>query len=121
MKVRVLCVDDDFGIPLLIKKMLSVVPNLEVITCMDPMDALDKIAANPDIKAVITDFMMPGFTGLEVLVVVQQRSPNVRRILITAAPNEPEVREAVKSGLVEYIIDKPMGRGQLKAALKGLL
>lgn len=92
----------------------------ECVMCLDPLDALAKLKADRSIVVVITDWHMPGFSGLEVLEVVRQERPDVRRVLLTAAPQEPEVREAVREGLVQALVAKPFGRVDVRHALRGL-
>lgn len=113
---RVIVVDDDWGVIQLVQAQLSNA-NFFVLPCLDPLDALSRCESG-DVSVFITDFMMPGFTGLELLEVLQQKHPSVGRILLTAAPQEPEVREAVASGLVEYLISKPWGRAELVAVVR---
>lgn len=111
---KVVVVDDDYTIVLLVEQQLR---GFEVITCLDPLDALARCEGG-DIDVLITDWMMPGFTGLELLEVLQQKQTLVRRILLTAAPQEPEVRAALASGLVEYLIAKPWGRNELLSVVR---
>lgn len=118
---RVLVVDDDYSVVSLVEIALSrTLPNVEVIGCLDPLDALAQCATGR-IRVFISDYQMPGFTGLELLEVLRQKHPEVRRLLLTAAPREPEVREAVQAGLVEWLIEKPWGRGELSSAVTAAL
>jgi two-component system chemotaxis response regulator CheY len=116
---NVLIVDDDLSITTLVEAHLSGA-GYDVITCLDPLDALARCEGG-SVAVFISDYMMPGFSGLELLEVLQQKHPLVRRILLTAAPSEPEVREALASGLVERLIEKPWSRAELLAAVSSLL
>lgn len=116
---KVLVVDDDWSVVTLVEVQLTQV-GYDVITCLDPMDALTRCETD-DIGVFVSDFMMPGFTGLELLEILQQKHPRVRRLLLTAAPHEPEVQAGVRSGLVEQLVEKPWGRGELIASVRGLL
>jgi len=113
---KVVVVDDDYGVVLLVETQLEHA-GFDVITCLDPLDALARCEAG-DIDVMVSDWMMPGFTGLELLEVLQQKQPQVARVLLTAAPQEPEVRQALASGLVEYLIAKPWGRSELVSAVR---
>jgi CheY-like chemotaxis protein len=108
---QILVVDDDLVITQLVAGQLNAVGYC-VITCLDPLDALTRCATD-DITVFITDWHMPGFSGLELLEVLQQRHPQVRRVLLTAAPAEPEVRAALTEGLVQALVEKPWTRSEL--------
>lgn len=108
---KICLVDDDYSVVSLIEIMLNKA-GFDVVVCLDPLDALAQCEAG-NIGVLISDFMMPGFTGLEVLEVLRQKYPTVVRVLLTAAPQEPEVREAMASGLVEHLLEKPWGRSEL--------
>lgn len=116
---KVLIVDDDMSIVTLVALHLNGA-GYEVITCLDPLDALARCETDK-IEVFVTDWHMPGFSGLELLEVLQQKHPQVRRMLLTAAPSEPEVREAVRSGLVERLVEKPWGRAELLSAVSSVL
>lgn len=114
----VLVVDDDWSIVMLLEAQLE--RRYVVVKCLDPLDALARCEASP-VAALVADWHMPGFSGLELLEVLQQKHPTVRRVLVTAAPREPEVREGLASGLVELLIEKPWGRDELVDGLAQLL
>lgn len=118
--MRIVVCDDDWNVVRALQIILEHAGH-EVIMCGDPLDAIDKVEAEQTgsnrVTAIISDWQMPTFDGLEVLEVIQQKCPNVRRILLTAAPNEPEVQAGVKSGLVQFLVEKPWTRGELKRAL----
>lgn len=108
---RLVFCDDDYSVTAIIETML-VKAGYDVTVCLDPLDALAQCEVSR-VNVFISDFMMPGFTGLEVLEVLRQKYPTVVRVLLTAAPQEPEVREAMASGLVEHLLEKPWGRSEL--------
>lgn len=116
---QILVVDDDWWVLRLLEDTLTKA-GYSVLTCLDPLDALNACEVH-GVGLVIADWHMPGFTGLEVLEVLQQKYPRIRRALVTAAPNEPEVREAVASGLVQFLVEKPWGRRDLLEAVGAAL
>lgn len=87
------------------------------------MDSVASIGANiqdPNVKAVLCDLMMPRMDGIEVLEIWMEARPEVRRVLITAAPKEERIREALRSGIVQMVIEKPPNIGDIKFALAWL-
>lgn len=72
------------------------------------------------LDAAIVDLMMPRLDGLEVLAQLQESQPATRRILLTAAPTERSVREALTSGVVQLLVSKPPTLSDLQLALAWL-
>lgn len=58
------------------------------IACHDPALALAMIDAHPEIQLVISDVLMPGQTGPEVVASILQRAPLVRALFVTGFAGE---------------------------------
>lgn len=114
----VLCVDDDVAIAALVAEVVRFC-KLEAEVHSDPIAAAARLR-DPRIGAVLTDLMMPRLDGVELLSIAQEQRPDVRRVLITAAPNEEVVKEAVRAGVVQMVIAKPPGISDIKLALAWL-
>jgi DNA-binding NtrC family response regulator len=50
-------------------------------------EALRKIAADPRIHTLVTDFMMPGMSGADLITHAKQVRPNLKALLMTGYPN----------------------------------
>ena len=118
-KVRVLCVDDDLSVARMLAEVVQFCGYDGVIE-MSAVEAASTHVADVRVRALLCDYMMPGLDGLDVLTVWQERRPEVRRVLVTAAPNETAVREAVRTGLVQMVVSKPPTIGDIKMALAWL-
>jgi DNA-binding NtrC family response regulator len=77
-KSVILVVDDDKRVLRAFSRRLK---NVTVITAGNVTEAVAALSPCPDI--VLTDYMMPGGTGLELLEEVQLRCPGARRFLMT--------------------------------------
>lgn len=119
MKKRVLCIDDDEMVARLIAEVVEFC-GFEPIKETDSMTAMVQHVRDSSICAVLTDYMMPRFDGVEVLVMWQEQRPEVRRVLITAAPHEQIVKEAGRSGVAQMVISKPPSIADIKMALAWL-
>lgn len=86
----------------------------------DSIEAVAKWGADMKVAAVLADLMMPRLDGIEILAVWQERRPEVRRVLITAAPTEQMVRDAQRDGIVQKLIAKPWGLSDIESALDWL-
>jgi CheY-like chemotaxis protein len=82
MSKRILIVDDEKNIRLMLDQALSVT-GYEVVTAIDGEHALQKILeSTPDM--VLLDMKLPGIDGLEVLRRLRQSQPAVPVVMITA-------------------------------------
>jgi len=119
MTKRVLCIDDDETVARLIADVVEFC-GYEPIIETDSMKATTQHLRDKKIFAVITDYMMPRLDGVDVLAIWQEQRPEVRRVLITAAPQEQAVREAGKSTIAQMVIAKPPSIADIKMALAWL-
>ena len=65
--------------------------------------------------AVITDFLMPGMDGFEVVAALRTIDPHVRVIMLTGSAAEMTVGRARESGVT--LLHKPIALQELKAAV----
>lgn len=78
-----------------------------------PRQALRQIREDPP-DAVITDMVMPGMTGLELLEEIRQAYPTLPVIVITAREKEGDAERAFEAGASDFVT-KPVSRADLTA------
>jgi DNA-binding response OmpR family regulator len=78
------------------------------------------VSANPFYDAIITDVMMPGFSGLDVLTAMRARVARVPVLVITAFEDARTSRLAQSLGATT-VIHKPFALETLRAALEDAL
>lgn len=111
MKLKSLIVDDD-------KKLLSVLKSLlieeehEVTACNNGLDAIEKCREHR-FDLIITDLMMPGASGLEVLTETRKIHPDTLVILITGFASLETAVQAIREGAYDYIT-KPFKLEEIK-------
>jgi DNA-binding response OmpR family regulator len=66
-------------------------------------------------KVVVTDFLMPGVTGLEMAEAIRARSRTTLIVMISGSAEEPDERRAAEAGL--RFLRKPASFAQFKAML----
>lgn len=115
---RVLVLDDDVEIARMVARVVELLKHTPLVETSS-VDAIIK-HGRKGLDAAIVDLMMPRVDGLEVLAVLQENQPNTRRVLLTAAPTERAVRDAVNSGLVQQLVAKPPTLSDLQLALAWL-
>jgi len=69
---------------------------------------------------VLTDLMMPGLSGMELLTEIQERWPNTQVILMTGHGTVERAVEAMRLGAHDFII-KPVSKAELIAILERAL
>jgi DNA-binding NtrC family response regulator len=82
-------------------------------------EAIEKLRAI-DVDVVLTDLMMPGLSGMELLAEIQQRSPGIQVVLMTGHGSVERAVEAMRLGAHDFII-KPVSRAELIAILERAL
>ena len=71
----------------------------------------------PDL--VLSDYLMPGFNGLEALKIVRDFNPDLPFIIVTGSTNELTAVEIMKSGAWDYVIKEKLNK--LVPAIEGAL
>ena len=106
MALKVLVVDDH---ALIRQGMRSVLAQLgegeavEVIEASGYGEALERIAANPDLDLVLLDLRMPDVIGFAALADIENRHPDVPIVVMTGEDDPELVREAFEHGALGFI------------------
>jgi len=79
---KVLVVDDEPDVADMAEVLLGA-HGLDTVVAYSGADALLKLAAHPDIDAVVSDVMMPGMTGLQLAQQIEERYPRVKLVLVS--------------------------------------
>jgi CheY-like chemotaxis protein/GAF domain-containing protein len=115
---RVLVIDDD------VRNIFAVTSALErhhanVVFAENGKDGLAMLEKNPDIDVVLTDIMMPGMDGYEVMqrIRAQDRFKNLPIIAITAKAMRADREKCIQAGASDYIA-KPVDMDQLLSLLR---
>jgi DNA-binding NtrC family response regulator len=82
----------------------------------DPAEALASLRAEP-YDLVVTDFRMPGMTGLDFLREAIVHQPEVARIIISGQADLPTVVAAINDTQVFRFVGKPWDDGELQLAV----
>jgi len=99
---RVLVVDDSDTDRLLVSALLGEDEDLEFEGVEDGGRALDRIEADPP-DLVLTDLVMPGMDGFEVVSAVRESFPSIPIVLMTSQGNEEIAVRALRQGASSYV------------------
>ncbi|MFH1314327.1 MAG: response regulator [Candidatus Eisenbacteria bacterium] len=110
--IRILVVDDELPVCQSVSSALAI-EDYTVEMALSGEEALEKQARSP-YDVVITDLMMPGLSGMDLLRTVTRDRPETKVIMITGYPSIKSAVEATKLGAFDYI-PKPFTPDELRS------
>ena len=117
-KPTVLYVDD---VPINLKLFKATFSNdYNIILTEYPNEVL-KILEEKEVQVLISDQRMPKITGTELLEVVAEKFPDIRRYLLTAYTDTETVIEAINKGRIHGYIKKPMQSDEIRQSINSSL
>ncbi|MFQ5975699.1 MAG: sigma-54-dependent transcriptional regulator [Candidatus Hydrothermarchaeales archaeon] len=114
---RILVVDDDVQIQNDILDILSE-EDYEVLTAGSGEEALKIMEREGAFELIITDLMMPGMDGLELLKKIKEIEPSSMVIILTGHASMEKAIEAMRYGARDFII-KPFKVKEFSETIKG--
>ncbi len=90
--------------------------SFEVLCALDGKTALEMIRKNP-VDIVLTDLMMPGMGGDELLQAIRSISPETEVVLMTAFGTVGTAVDAMKMGAYDFV-EKPLKRASIVKTIK---
>jgi len=103
---RLLVVDDEENMLWMLQKNLSKnLPGVETFTAQSGEEALT-VLKKRKIDLVITDINMPGISGLDLLIEINNHYHETGVIIMTAFPSSAYEQEAIRQGCLRFI-EKP--------------
>jgi len=117
-KMRILVADDDEDCRELIAMALRA-GGTEIVFATTRGELVEQIVDHGPFDVIITDINMPGVTGLEVLEVVRKADASTPVLVITALAH-PDPTEPVARMGNSWLLHKPFGIDQLRAAIDRL-
>ena len=116
-ETRILLVDDDRVLLWVLAEVLSQgIDGAHVETCNSPVEALGNIATH-DYDVVVSDLLMAGLDGLELLERVRAMRPGSLVVLITGAADHDLSIRALRGGAYDFI-QKPVDPDYLVASVR---
>ncbi len=113
-------VDDEDMVLRSLQSFLELETDYNLKTFTSPEDALDYALAGP-VDVVVSDFLMPGMNGIELLGRIREKHPHSPRILLTGyADKESAIKAINEIGLFQYI-EKPWDNANLLIVLRNAL
>ncbi len=120
MKFKILVVDDDPNMRVLLRQMLAL-RGFDVVEAEDGLDALAKVEeAEPDV--VVLDVMMPDMDGITVCKRLRQqpKTANLPIIMLSGKVHPEAIKEGLMAGADKYL-RKPIPLADLIANIREVL
>ncbi|WP_438433796.1 response regulator transcription factor [Gorillibacterium sp. sgz500922] len=93
-------------------------PDSTVHTAASASEAVQILDAER-IDIVLTDILMPGMSGLELMRITKRKYPRIQWVVISAHSEFRYAQEAVRLGARDYLL-KPIGRSRLQELIRDL-
>ncbi len=120
MAWRVLVADDDPEICTLIKTILRSA-SFEVQVCADAESALVHLQRDKPYDILISDFMLPGISGIELITMVRASPPTAKiPILMISGHSNYAMDARAKSAGADHFLNKPFTLTQLRSTVTAL-
>jgi DNA-binding response OmpR family regulator len=115
---KIIVVDDEKRICLNVEKILKK-NNYEVTRATSAQEALEKMAKE-SYELLISDLVMPGQNGLELLKLVKEQWPLTKAVMMTAYASTDTAVKAIRMGALDYI-PKPFTPSELRSTVEKAL
>ena len=115
---KIMVVDDERRICQNVEKILGA-HKYEVIQALSAKEALEKMARE-SFALLISDIVMPGMNGLELLKLVKKQWPLTKAIMMTAYASTDTAAKAIRLGALDYV-PKPFTPDELRTTVNHAL
>src|SRR5499427_2078218 len=116
----ILCLDDEPAIGLILQDTLERAGHRAVAAHNVPQALQALSGGGSSIDLIISDYRMPGLTGLEFLALLRQEGHDTPLIMLTGYGSIEHAVAAIKAGAIDYIT-KPVRPEQLEPAVRQAL
>ncbi len=123
----IICVDDEESVVSTLKEQLTKyfghTHEIEVATSGDEAWEIiqEIISEGGSVEVVITDQVMPGLKGDELLEKVNEVSPDTIKILLTGQAGLQDTIDAINKGGLNYFVEKPWNIEELHVHIERLI
>jgi DNA-binding NtrC family response regulator len=113
---RVLIVDDEENVRSALRRSLRRTQH-QLLFAENGSRALE-VLAREEVDIVVSDHLMPGMTGVQLLRAVRSAKPYVARVMLTGQADLETAMDAIRSGDIDRFLTKPWDDLELRAALE---
>ena len=103
---KILVADDEVDLEMLIKQKFRQKireKQYEFVFAINGNDALKKLKENPDVDVVLSDINMPEMDGLTLLTKLNEVSPLIKAVIVSAYGDMDNIRTAMNRGAFDFL------------------
>ena len=119
METTLLVVDDDDNVRRALRRVLRRA-RCRVVDAPDAAAALAVVEREP-VQVIVSDYRMPGLSGVEFLRIVKERWPRIQRVLLTGQADSSAIEEAVNRSEIFRFIWKPWDDSHLLITIQSAI
>ena len=120
MKTKILVVDDEADLELLIKQKFRRKireSTYEFVFAANGQEALTRILENPDTDVILSDINMPVMDGLTLLSHTHAEHPDMKTVIVSAYGDLGNLRTAMNRGAFDFVV-KPVDFNDLELTIE---
>ncbi|SNC62735.1 Adenylate cyclase, class 3 [Hymenobacter gelipurpurascens] len=120
MKTKILVVDDEADLELLIKQKFrrKIRENVyEFVFASNGQEALDTVRTHPDLDIILSDINMPVMDGLTLLSKMPEANPIIKTVMVSAYGDMENIRTAMNRGAFDFVC-KPVDFQDLELTME---
>lgn len=127
LEIGILCVDDE---PIVTESLRSLfyksLKDVEVVdvahSAEEAMEVIDEfINEGIELRVVISDYIMPGMKGDELLINIHNKLPKVKKIMLTGQSDIEGVRQAINHAQLYRFLEKPWSNEDMILTIQSAL
>lgn len=115
-RARLLIVDDEENIRTALRRALRRSPYDLLFAESGP--AALSLLEHEEVDVVMSDHLMPGMSGVQLLRAVRSTHPYAARLMLTGQADLETAMDAIRSGDIDRFLTKPWDEVELRAALE---
>ncbi|ACN15321.1 signal transduction family protein (GGDEF domain protein) [Desulforapulum autotrophicum HRM2] len=127
VQVAVLCVDDEPVVTESLRSLFSqTLKNVEIIeiahSAEEAMEVIEEfIEDGVDLQVVISDYIMPGVKGDQLLVDIHKKFPKAKKIMLTGQSDITGVKKAINKAHLYRFLEKPWINDDMLLTIRGAI
>jgi DNA-binding NarL/FixJ family response regulator len=103
--IKLSIVDDNSFLIKATQEKLSFFEDFEIkFTAFDGQNCIDKLEKNHNIDLILMDIEMPVMNGIEATMIIKNRYPQIKIIMLTVFDNDENIFNAIKAGADGYLL-----------------
>ncbi|MFL0801472.1 MAG: response regulator transcription factor [Agarilytica sp.] len=102
--IKLLIAEDQALVRGAISALLQLDPDIDVVAQAEDGEEALRILQEKSVDLVLTDIEMPNMTGLELVVLVKHRFPDIKMVIMTTFSRAGYIRRALEAGVDGFIL-----------------